>query len=618
MLRKATIILTSVIMISVVIISACAQPTPEKIIETVVVEVQGTPVVQERIITATPAPEQAQPPEPQPPAEESMGKVLRISGGAYDIPSIDPSHAVSVDEIQVIESTSLGLVRQNETTAEIELAMAASYDISADGTVYTFKLRPNVPWVKWDANQGQVVTVKDCEGNDRMVTADDFAYGILRTLDPATASEYAYVLTPYLVGANDYNSASLDDPDTLAELRSAVGVKVIDPQTIEYTFVAPAIYNLNLLGLWVAHAQPQWLIEGDDCTDARGERWTEAGLFEGYGPFTLKEWFHDYYMTLVKNPFWPGTDEVPVAKIDEIRLTFMEVSTAFAEFEAGNLDISGIPTGDMDRVTNDPVYKDMIEQVYTLGTEFYSFQTKLPPTDDVRVRKALSLAIDRQALVENVVKTGIPAPFFTNPGVAGGPKPEKYPDLGVKYDPEQAKTLLDEYATEMGTTADQLAFTLMFNTTESNKRVAEAIQAMWKENLGIEVQLLNQERKVYYAQRSEGKENIYRSSWVQDYPDANNFLFEVFGPGAGYQSVVKWDSGEAYDKFVELLKQAAVEEDPDKRMDLYAQADKILVEEQAIITPLWWYSSPVLVQPYIQDTLSITGYDHWEKWDIVK
>ncbi|MBN1148788.1 MAG: peptide ABC transporter substrate-binding protein, partial [Anaerolineales bacterium] len=500
MLRKATILTTSVMMIAMMFLSACAQPTPQTIIETVVVEVQGTPVVQERIITATPAPEEAQPAEP--PAEEPEAKkVMRMSGGAGDVPSIDPSHAVSVDEIQVIESTSLGLVRQNETTAEIELAMAASFEVSEDGTVYTVKLHPNVPWVKWDANKGEAVEVLDCDGNARMVTANDFAYGILRTLDPATASEYAYVLTPYVVGANDYNSASLDDPEALAALREAVGVKALDAETLEVTFVAPAVYNLNLLGLWVAHAQPQWLIEGDDCTEARGERWTEAGFFEGYGPFILKDWFHDYYMTLAKNPFWPGTDEVPVAKIDEIRLTYMEVSTAFAEFEAGNLDTSGIPAGDMDRVVNDPVYKEMIEQVYTLGTEFYSFQTQLPPTDDVRVRMALSLAIDRESLVANVVKTGIPARYFTNPGVAGGPKPEQYQDLGVKYDPEKAKQLLDEYLAEKGTTADQLTLTLLFNTTESNKRVAEAIQAMWKETLGIEVQLLNQERKVFYAQR---------------------------------------------------------------------------------------------------------------------
>jgi len=372
------------------------------------------------------------------------------------------------------------------------------------------------------------------------------------------------------------------------------------------------------MGLWVAHAQPKWLIEGDDCTDARGERWTETGFFQGYGPFTLKEWVHDYSISMVKNPFWPGTDTIPVAKIDEIQEPFLDSGPSLAEYEAGNLDSSGIPTGDMDRILNDPQYKDMIRQLVELGTEFLSFQTKLAPTDDVRVRLALSYAIDRDSLVKNVLKSNIPAPYYTNPGVAGAPKQDKYPNLGIKFDPAKAKQLLDEYLKEKGITADQLQLTLLYNTTDTNKKRAEALQAMWKENLGINVQLLNQERKVFYKQRVEGKENIYRSSWIQDYPDANNFLYEVFGPGAGYQDVVKWDSGDLYTKFVDLLKQAALEKDTNKRMELYAQAEQILLIDEAAISPLYWYSGPYLLQTYVKAPESITGYDHYERWDLQK
>jgi oligopeptide transport system substrate-binding protein len=610
MFRKASVLLISILMISSMLLAAC-QPAPTPVVqtvkETVVVMQAGTPVV----ITATPAP--TTPPQPG-----TTTKVLRMSLGASDVPSIDPSHAQSVDEIQVIEATSLSVVRQNEETTELEKSLATDYKVSDDGLVYTFTLPTNVPWVKYDANKGEVVKVQDCNGKDRMVTADDFVYGILRTLDPRTASEYAYVLTPYLVGANDLNSAPITDTAKIDDLRAKVGVKAIDAQTIQYSFVSPAVYNLNILGLWVTRAEPQWLIAGDDCTDARSDRWTEAGLFQGYGPYTLKEWSHDYNLTLIKNPFWPGTKEVPQAKIDEIQYKFLDTSTALAEFEAGNLDISGIPTGDMDRIKTDPKFKDMIRQVVTLGTELYGFQTTLAPTDDVRVRQALSFAIDRQSLVDNVVKSGIPAYWYTNPGVAGGPKEGKYPDLAIKYDPVKAKQLLDEYLKEKNTTADKLQITLMYNTAESNKKAAEAIQQMWKDNLGITVSLKNQERKVYYKQRTEGTENVYRLSWVQDYPDANNFLFEVFGPGGGFQNIVKWDLGDNYTKFVDLLKQAAVEKDPAKRMDLYAQADKILIFDEAAVTPLWWYSTPVLVQPNVKDLNSITGYDHYEKWDITQ
>lgn len=600
MSRKSLLIFFSLLVSLATILSSCTQPTPQTIIQTV--EVPGKEVVVTQVVTV----------EVPPPVSEEVptGKVLKMSAGQSDIPSIDPSHASWSIEIQVIGTTSIGLVRQNETTAEIEKGMATSYDVSPDGLVYTFHLMDNVPWVKWDANTSEVVPVKDCDGNTRVVTAEDFKYGILRTLNPATASEYAYVLTPYLKGANDYNTGVVTDT-------AAVGVEVIDPQTIKYTFDAPGVYNLNLLGLWVAHAQPSWLIEGDDCTEARGDRWIEQGFYEGYGPYTLKEWFHDYYMTLVKNPLWPGTDTVPVAKIDEIQLKFLDQSTELAEFEAGNLDISSIPSGDQDRIMADPNYAAMVHQVYTLGTEFYAFNTKLAPTDDARVRKALSMSIDRETVVTNVSKDGIVAPFFTNPGAAGAPKPEKYPDLGIKYDPQGAKALIDEYAAEKGITPDKIKITLLFNTTESNKLLAEAIQAMWQDTLGITVEISSQESKVYRVSRVEGKENVYRSSWVQDYPDANNFLMEVFGPGTGYSKVVDWVSGDpGYDEFLSLITKAATETDPAARMDLYAQAEKIFVQDEAIVAPIYWYATPVLIRPYVQDTISITGYDHWEKWDL--
>lgn len=608
MYRKASWILISVLMISAMLLSAC-QPAAAPVVQKETVIVTTEP----QIIKETVIPTSAAPAAPAAPTE----KIVRMSLGSTDVPSIDPSHAQGVDEIQVIEATSLGLVRQNEVTAEIEKAMATDYTISADGMTYTFTIRDDVPWVKWDANKNQVVKVQDCNGKDRMVTADDFAYGILRTLDPQTASEYAYVLTPDLVGANEYNSSTETDATKLADLRSKVGVKVIDSKTISYTFNKQAVYDLNILGLWVARAQPKWLIEGDDCTDARGDRWTETGLFQGYGPFTLKEWAHDYGLTLVKNPFWPGSTEVPQAKIDEIQYKFLDTSAALAEFEAGNLDFAPIPTGDMDRIKSDPKYKDMIIPVITIGTEFLSFNNKLAPTDDARVRLALSMAIDRQSLIDNVVKSGILAPFFTNPGASGAPKADKYPDLGIKFDPVKAKALLDEYLKEKNMTADQLQMTYLFNTSESNQKVCEAIQAMWKQNLGIDVKLLNQERKVFNQQRPLGKENIYRSSWVQDYPDANNFLSDPFSPGAGYELIVKWE-GADYTKFLDLLKQAGIEKDPTKRIDLYAQAEKIFVMDDAVVSPLYWYSTPVLRQTYIQDTTSITGYDHYEKWDIVK
>jgi oligopeptide transport system substrate-binding protein len=153
---------------------------------------------------------------------------------------------------------------------------------------------------------------------------------------------------------------------------------------------------------------------------------------------------------------------------------------------------------------------------------------------------------------------------------------------------------------------------------------------MWNDVLGIDVTFVTQERAVYLDTREEGKENIYRNSWVQDYPDANNFLFDVFGLNAAFTSVVDWPinvglnaaeeytpgSNENFDRFTELLQQAANEQDPQARMDLYAEAEQILLVDEAVVAPLYWYSDDILIRPEIQDTESITGYDHYEKWDI--
>ncbi len=132
-----------------------------------------------------------------------------------------------------------------------------------------------------------------------------------------------------------------------------------------------------------------------------------------------------------------------------------------------------------------------------------------------------------------------------------------------------------------------------------NKARAEAIQAMWKETLGINVELINQERKVFLVQREQGKENVYRCCWVQDYPDANNFLYDTFRPDGGYDTVVKWsaDRGRTLRAVLSDIEAAAIETDPAKRMDLYAQAEKILVQDEAIVSPLFWYSGPYLVKP---------------------
>jgi oligopeptide transport system substrate-binding protein len=580
------------------ILAACT--TPEPAVVTVIVggEVQ--------VVTATPG------------AEPVGPKILR-SGymGAGDIPTIDPALSSDTSSVEIVDETTVGLTRQNEVTTLVEPGMATSWDAveNADGTqTVTFHLRNDIPWVRWDGEQ--VVQVLDCAETPapRMVTADDFAYGILRTLAPATASPYAYVLN-YIVGAADYNAGTNTDA-------ASVAVTAVDPETLTITFNEPAVFNVNIAGMWVAHAQPKWIIEGSDCNDPRGDRWTEPGFFQGYGPYALKEWFHDSSMTIIKNPFWPGTDSVPASNIDEIYFPFLDEVPMFAEFEAGNIDHAAVPLSEMDRVRTDPTLSQELVTAPVLCTYYYGFNTKAPFVDDVRVRRALSMAIDRQSLIDNVTKGGQePAQWFSRPGLAGSPTMADHPDLGIKSDAAGAQAELQSYLDEKGLTADQLDLTLMFNTSSGHQRIAEAIQQMWKDNLGITVNLVNQEWAVYLKTIRDpvATPQIYRLGWCQDYPDANNFLREVFTVGTSANPT--GGGGVNYDNpdWEALLVQAARETDPVARVDLYAQAEEQFVSTDAVIAPIYWYTRNSTTKPYITRTFSVLGgLEHFEKWDITQ
>jgi oligopeptide transport system substrate-binding protein len=363
--------------------------------------------------------------------------------------------------------------------------------------------------------------------------------------------------------------------------------------------------------MWIAHAQPQWLIE------EKGARWTETGFFQGYGPYTLKEWVHDSTITLIKNPFWPGSEAIPQASIDEVNQVMLDAAPAFAEYEAGNLDVAAVPLADMDRVMADPVLSKELKIGPDLCTYFYGFNTKAPVVDDVRVRLALSEAIDRQSLIDNVLKGGQePAQWFSRPGLAGAPTIATYPDLGVKYDPVGAKALLDAYLAEKGTTADKLDLTLMFNTSSGHQKIAEAIQQMWKTNLGLDVKVTNQEWKVFLKTIIDpvATPQIFRLGWCQDYPDANNFVKEAIGFGGSDNPAAGGGLNWKNDTYEDLITQAAAEKDPVKRVDLYAQAEEILVKTDAAMIPIYWYTTVATTKPDITRTYSVITMQHFEKW----
>ena len=602
-MRKLSLLVGLLVVASMILAACTPAPTAEPIYVTQIVE--GTPQVV--VITATPAPVEPEPAEM---------KVLRLNMGPGDIPTLDPALGTDTSSIQIIWETHLGLARQDEVTNEVQPGIAESWDISEDGKVYTFHIRPDIYWVKY--NGTEVVQVLDCEGNPRTVKAQDFYYGILRTLAPATASQYAYVLGFALAGAADYNNGVTDDPAT-------VGVKVIDDLTLEMTFIDAAAYNAAIAGMWVAAAQPQWLIEGDDCTEARGDRWTETGFHQSYGPYAMKEWIHDSEITLIKNPFWVGIDSTPEPKIEEVTWVMLDAEPAFAEYEAGNLDAAAVPSTQLDRVKTDPTLSAELVVAPDLCSYYYGFNTQAPVVDDVRVRRALSMAVDRQSLIDNVLKGGqVPAQWFSRPGLAGAPTLESHPDLGVKFNKEEANKVLDEYLAEKGITRADLDLTLMFNTSSGHQKIAEAVQAMWKDNLGVDVKLVNQEWKVYLETvKSADTPQIWRMGWCPDYADANNFIREVFSLNGSSNPADPADPTKPIgginwlnEDFEAKVREAARELDPVKRVELYAEAEQMLVWEGAAIIPIYWYSRNTTTKPYVTRTFGSGGQESIDKWDI--
>jgi len=539
--------------------------------------------------------------------QEDQRKVLvdaAESLGETDVPTLDPSLATDTSSIQILIETNPGLTRVNEVTLETEPGMA-TWEVSEDGLVYTFNIMPDVPWVQYNPDSDAVEQVMDADGNPRFVTAEDFAYGIRRSVGGQLGSYYGGILAGWVENGN----AVYADEAPVEEL----GVNVVDTYTLEINASQPAAFLPTLYGMWMAYAQPAWVIE------EFGDFWYEPETFQSYGPFALKEWLHGESVTIAKNPFWPGTENIPVPAIDEVQMLILEASAGLANFEAGTADVSDVPLADIDRIQADPTLGD----AYYVGpqgcTYMYGFNTSKAPVDDARVRQALSMTIDRQSLIDNVLKGGQePAYFFTRQDLlAAAPSASDYPEFALTEDDAAAQALLQEYLDERGISVDQLEpITLMHNESEAHAVVAQAIQQMWQETLGVNVQIQTQEWAVYLETIKDeaAAPQVFRYGWCLDYTDAHNFLYDVFHSSVR-ELGVGWDNENAQ-QFDALLEQAMVEPDMETREQLYAEAENLLNTEDAVIAPIYFYTNLHLTQPWVERTFSQFGSEYFEKWDI--
>ncbi len=506
-------------------------------------------------------------------------------------PTADPSLATDTTSVQVDELLFLGLTDFDDQTLEVIPELATEWSVSADGLEWTFKMRDDVFWVRYNPENGKV------EKLDK-VTAHDVVYGVKRTIDPNTASDYAYV--DYIIkNAYAVNTGESTDLDS-------VGVEAVDDFTVKFTLEQPAGYFPGIAGMWVNRAQPREAIE------TYAEKWTEPGNIVTNGSYVMTEWAHESHMTMIKNPHYFDAKNVQIGKINWAMV--VEESTSFAMYENGELDVAAAPLADIDRIKADATLSAELYIAPNLCTYYYGFNNTKPPFDNKLVRQAFSAAIDRQKLIDTVLKgEQKPAKTFACPGIFGSPAED--PNFeGITFDPARAKQLLSDAGFPNGEGLPEI--TLMINTSEGHQKIAEFIQASWKENLGVEVQLANQEWAVYLKTVHEDAPQVYRMGWCADYPDENNWVGEVFHPIKG-SNEPKWDpESESAKRYMQLVEDAAASSDPEERQQLYHEAEQILTVDEAVIAPIYYYTRVVLTKPYVNRTYAPLGGEHIDKWSI--
>jgi oligopeptide transport system substrate-binding protein len=519
-------------------------------------------------------------------------KVVTVQFGPSDVPGLDPALASDSSTIQIISEITPGLTRLDEVSLELAPGMA-TWEISDDGLVYTFNIIPDVPWVQYNADSGAVEIVTDENGDPRYVTAADFVYGMNRAVE-----------------VGDYYGGIL--------AITMSGIEAVDTYVLEVTSAQAAGYNASIYGMWMSYAVPEWNVEEN------GDFAFDGDTVQGFGPFAVKEWINGEVITLIKNPHWVGNDAIPAPALDEVNFDLaLDSSGGLANFEAGTMDVTGVPLPELDRLGADATLSQYLRIAPSDGVYYYGFNSSKAPTDDVRVRQALSMGFSRQSLIDNVLKGGQqPAFFFSNPNtLVAAPNANDYPDLVLGEDADAAQALLAEYMADNGfaSASDVPAVILMHNESENHARIAQAIAGMWQDNLGIEVQIQTQEWGTYLdtvssATADDTSPPVWRLGWGQDYPDANNYLFDVF-----HQSVSNYGLGwvsEGRDRFDAILDEAQVITDVAARTDLYAQAEYILTNEEAAVIPIYHSSSVGMTQPWIERTYSQLTGQRYEKWDV--
>ena len=479
-------------------------------------------------------------------------------GIGSEVSDLDPQLVTGLAEQCVVSALFEGLVTEDPRDLHPVPGVAERWETSPDGLTYTFHLRADAKW-----------------SDGATVTAPDFVASFRRILTPSLAADNATLF--YLVrNAEAFNQGRLAD-------FAQVGFTAPDDRTLLITLAHPAPYFLSLL------AQMPWLpvplpaIEKCGAADQRGNPWTRPGRLVGNGPFVLKTWKPNEVIIVEKSPtYWDA------ARVRLQAIHFHPIDSQDAEeraFRAGQLHVTyTLPVGKVDAYRR--AAPQFLRRDPYFNTYFFRLNVRRPPLDNEQVRRALALAVDRQAIVEHVLRGGqLPATSLTPPGLA-----DYTPPAELTADFAAARRLLAAAGHPGGHGLPPLE--LLYNNSENHRLLAEAVQEMWRRELGVEVRLVNQELKVVLAERRTGQYQILLSDWVGDYPDASTFLDVWRGDSGNHHT--GWASSD-YDS---LLLTAARTVNPAERALLLQRAESLLLAAMPVV-PLYFNTHVFLLQPSV-------------------
>ncbi len=474
--------------------------------------------------------------------------------------TLDPHVMSSDNDSKLARALYESLITLNPLTLAPEPGAAQRWEISPDARTYTFYLNPQARW-----------------SDGEPVTAEDWIWSFHRSLHPDMGNQTAYQLYP-VVGAEAFAEGEVSDFGT-------VGIKALDGYTVQITLNNPTPNFMRVLTNIPNYPVQRKTIEHFGSFTDRYTDWTRPGNLVGNGPFVLQDWRMGRSVRMRKNPYYWDADNVALNGI--VFHTVENRSSEERMFRVGQLHYT-----DSVVLAKIPWYRAQPDSPYQqapmMGSYYYMFNTDRAPLDDVRVRRALAMSIDRQALIDNLLLgTALPSPALVPPGVAEGYSP---PAL-LQYDPERARQLLAEAGYPGGRGWPQVE--LVYNTSEDHRKIAVALQQMWKKELAVRVTITNQEWQVYLNTLDEGDYQVARMGWIGGTGDPTDML-EIFTTGN-----LSNDTGFSDPRYDEiLLEQAPAAIDPAERMALLREAETILMQ-QAPVLPLYAYTSKHLVQPSV-------------------